>query len=61
MTALARWRDWGPGLIAAALLLAWYAATMARGLLWFDTGELALVGSTLGLGHPPGHGLRHRA
>ena len=46
-----------PGWVAAALLAAWYVATMARGLMWFDCGELALVGETLGLGHPPGQPL----
>lgn len=43
-----------PGLAAFGLLLVWYCLTMARGLLWFDTGELALVGAQFGLGHPPG-------
>lgn len=47
---MTRW----PGRAAAALLLCWYSLTMARGLLWFDTGELALVGAQFGLGHPPG-------
>lgn len=43
-----------PGRAAAGILFAWYALTMARDLLWFDTGELALVGAQFGLGHPPG-------
>lgn len=30
---------------------------MARDLMWFDSGELALVGQQLGLGHPPGQPL----
>jgi len=51
--AAARW----PGLVAAGVLLAGYALTMAHGLMWFDTGELALVGATWGLGHPPGQPL----
>lgn len=46
-----------PGWAAAALLLLWYGLTMARDLLWFDTGELALVGYQFGLGHPPGQPL----
>ena len=46
-----------PGRLAAAALLAWYGATMARGLMWFDAGELALVGEQFGLGHPPGQPL----
>lgn len=49
----ARW----PGPIAAALLGLWSLWTMARGLMWFDTGELALVAVQLGLGHPPGQPL----
>ena len=51
--AEARW----PGRVAAALLALWYVTSMARGLAWFDSGELALVGSQLGLGHPPGQPL----
>lgn len=51
--ARARW----PGLAVAGALLAWHLATMARDLMWFDTGELALVGAQLGLGHPPGQPL----
>ncbi len=46
-----------PGLASAAVLLLWYVVTMARGLAWFDAGELALVGQQLGLGHPPGQPL----
>lgn len=46
-----------PGWVAAGVLLIGHLVTMPRGLLWFDTGELALVGSTLGLGHPPGQPL----
>lgn len=46
-----------PGRAAFAVLLVWYAATMARGLAWFDAGELALVAHELGLGHPPGQPL----
>ncbi len=46
-----------PGGAAFAVLLGWYAATMARGLAWFDAGELALVAYQLGLGHPPGQPL----
>ncbi len=49
----ARW----PGRVAAALLALWYVTSMARGLAWFDAGELALVGYQLGLGHPPGQPL----
>ncbi len=52
---MAEGRRAGP--IAAGLLLLWYAATMARGLEWFDSAELALVGRQLGLGHPPGQPL----
>ena len=47
----------GPGAAgryAALYLGIWYVATMGRGLAWFDAGELALVGETLGVGHPPG-------
>ncbi|MCB9544522.1 MAG: DUF2723 domain-containing protein [Myxococcales bacterium] len=51
--APARW----PGPAAAGVLLVWYALTMARDLVWFDSGELALVGAQLGLGHPPGQPL----
>lgn len=43
-----------PGWAAAGILLLGYVLTMPHGLLWFDTGELALVGATGGLGHPPG-------
>ena len=50
-------RPSAPGWIAAALLFAWYSATMARGLMWFDSAELALVAQELGLGHPPGQPL----
>ncbi len=46
-----------PGLVAAALLTVWSLATMARDLMWFDTGELALVAVQFGLGHPPGQPL----
>lgn len=51
--AEARW----PGRVAAALLGVWSLWTMARGLMWFDTGELALVAVQFGLGHPPGQPL----
>lgn len=47
---MTRW----PARAAAGILLLWYGLTMARDLLWFDTGELALVGAQFGLGHPPG-------
>lgn len=47
---MTRW----PGRAAAAILFVWYGLTMARDLLWFDTGELALVGAQFGVGHPPG-------
>jgi len=43
-----------PGRIAALVLAVWYLATAAPGVLWFDTGEIALVSTQLGLGHPPG-------
>ena len=43
-----------PGPLAALLLLCTYVATMCHGLMFFDAGELALVGQQLGLGHPPG-------
>jgi hypothetical protein len=43
--------------VAAAFLCAWYFDTMSRGLRWFDTGEFALVGAQMGLGHPPGQPL----
>ena len=46
-----------PGWAAAGLLLIWYVATMARGLMWFDSGEFALVARQLGLAHPPGQPL----
>ena len=42
------------GRVAATALSAWYLVTCAPGLLWFDTGEIALVSTQLGLGHPPG-------
>lgn len=51
--APARW----PGGVAAAILTLWSLLTMARGLMWFDTGELALVAQEWGLGHPPGQPL----
>lgn len=51
--ASARW----PGIVAAGVLTVWSLATMARGLMWYDTGELALVARELGLGHPPGQPL----
>jgi hypothetical protein len=44
----------GPGPLAALLLLCIYVTTMCHGLMFFDAGELALVGQQLGLGHPPG-------
>lgn len=50
MSVPPRW----PGRAAAALLCAWYVATMARDLAFFDSGELALVAAQVGLGHPPG-------
>ncbi len=46
-----------PGRAAAGILLVWYALTAARGLMWFDTAEFALVGAQWGLGHPPGQPL----
>ena len=46
-----------PGWLAAGALAVWYGFTAARGLLWFDGGELATVGHQLGLGHPPGQPL----
>lgn len=51
--ASVRW----PGRVAAVILGVWSLLTMARGLMWFDTGELALVAYELGLGHPPGQPL----
>ncbi|MCB9526552.1 MAG: DUF2723 domain-containing protein [Myxococcales bacterium] len=45
------------GWISALLLGAWYAATAARGLMWFDTGEFALVAGAGGVSHPPGQPL----
>ncbi|MEE2789506.1 MAG: DUF2723 domain-containing protein [Myxococcota bacterium] len=43
-----------PAVAAFGLLLLCYVMTMSRSLLFFDTGELALVGAQMGLGHPPG-------
>ena len=43
-----------PGWAAAMTLGVWYLLTAAPGVLWFDTGEIALVAAQLGLGHPPG-------
>lgn len=40
--------------LAFCVLVVWFVATMPPGLMWFDAGELALVGQQLGLGHPPG-------
>ncbi len=34
-----------------------YTITQMKSLSWFDSGELALVGSQLGIGHPPGQPL----
>jgi hypothetical protein len=49
--------DLWPGSVAALILFIWYLATMPTGLMFFDSGELALVGYQLGLGHPPGQPL----
>lgn len=38
----------------AILALCYFMFTMAQGLLWFDSGELALAAHSWGLGHPPG-------
>ena len=46
-----------PGYTAALVLLIWYIWTMPAGLMFFDAGELALVGQQFGLGHPPGQPL----
>lgn len=38
------------------VFIAWLYLTLTQchGLMWFDSGELALAGHTWGLGHPPG-------
>ena len=46
-----------PGRTAGLVLLVWYLWTMPTGLMFFDAGELALVGAQFGLGHPPGQPL----
>ncbi|GLC26454.1 protein O-mannosyl-transferase family [Roseisolibacter agri] len=42
------------GLVAGALLLALYAATLAPGVTFWDAGEFAAAFATLGIPHPPG-------
>ncbi|MGE0786822.1 MAG: DUF2723 domain-containing protein [Sandaracinaceae bacterium] len=44
----------GPAWLTALALLLVYAATMARGLTFYDSPELALVAHELGVGHPIG-------
>ena len=38
------------------VILAWayLSVTQCKGLMWFDSGELALAGHSFGLAHPPG-------
>ena len=45
--------------LALATLAAWLylALTQPAGLMWFDSGELALACATWGIGHPPGQPL----
>jgi hypothetical protein len=47
----------GSTFVACTALLLVYAASMARDLSFFDSGELALAAVVLGLGHPPGQPL----
>lgn len=55
----ARAPRWRPSPLAAAAVAAWLylALTHPRGLMWFDSGELALSCATWGSGHPPGQPL----
>lgn len=50
-------RERGSAWLAALALLAYFAATAARDLSLYDSGELALAAVKLGLGHPPGQPL----
>ena len=50
-------RERGSVWLACAALFAYYAASMARDLSLYDSGELALAAVQLGLGHPPGQPL----
>lgn len=43
--------------LACAALFLYYAASMARDLSLYDSGEIALAAVQLGLGHPPGQPL----
>jgi hypothetical protein len=47
----------GAAVWATLALFAYYAASMARDLSLYDSGELALAAVQLGLGHPPGQPL----
>jgi tetratricopeptide (TPR) repeat protein len=53
--SIARGRWYPPGVFAAALAL--YVATMPRGILPGDSGELAAAAHTLSVAHPPGYPL----
>jgi hypothetical protein len=57
VTLLLPLRERGSVWLACAVLFTYYAASMARDLSLYDSGELALAAVQLGLGHPPGQPL----